>query len=764
MLKKLRSPLYLALLIPALLALTDFVAPLDHVYRNIHAKLGGKSSTDSIVVITFSNAFEAADDRGKSTTVGSHDLALVLEKLALQMPQRVVVDSPVAFGVDEEGDRALTSAFLKLHPDAIFVARSKENNTLALESKDSDFLIPPGNRIPGAKVALSAWGTNFIDYGIASRYSIEVGGRQYPTLSAELAGVKTGAQDRFQADYLFDIDSIPHLSAGKFIKGDYPPGLLTGRTVIVNSTGVATPLGLFGRGRVHPLALDLAGYQSLRKPFALDLGHHLLLGIVWLLANIASRREQRRRKFLCYGMAVGTAVFLPAVLFGIGFNVEPSAAMLCLMIYGAARLWQLRMRKIKHTSEAGLPNLLALSAQPVEVGHDVIVAVIARYEEILATLPKDLHGECARQIARRLSVGSGIETIYKGEGGHFAWTEEARPLEMQLNHLEGLRALFAAPLQIGSHTFDTNIHFGLDRNEGIDAPTRVNSALASANDALASGRAIELFEAERLAEAPWELSLHARIDEGLRNGEIWLAYQAQWDMKRAVPCGAEALIRWNHPTRGPIAPDAFILQAERAGRIDALTYWVLEEAITATLALNASVPPFHMSVNLSAQMVDKPSLVSNFVEIVRRRGIDPRLLTIEVTETSSVRNRPAAVQNLSQLRAMGFRLSIDDFGTGEASLAYLADLPSDELKLDRRFVSRILTHDREAKIVQSTIHLAHVLGQTVVAEGIEDQATYQALMRLGCDVGQGYFLGRPQPFDEFQRFLLKTGHRRFGSV
>lgn len=764
MLKKLRSPLYLALLIPALLALTDFVAPLDHVYRIIHAKLATKSSSDSVVVLTFDGRIDNAEERGKTTRTGSRELAAVLDKLVVQMPQRVIVDTPVVYGFDRAGDRELAEAFRKLQPDAIVVVRSTKINNLSLNHVTEDFDIPEERNIPGAKLALSAWGTNFLEYGVKSKFKIELNDVNYPTLPALMAGVSESESSFFQADYLLDISSIPSISAGKFIKGDYPPGLLTGRTVIVNSTGVATPLGFFGRGRVHPLALDLAGYQSLRKPFALDLGHHLLLGIVWLLVNLASRREQRRRKFLCYGMAVGTAVFLPAVLFGIGLNVEPSAAMLCLMIYGAARLWQLRMRKIKHTSEAGLPNLLALSAQPVEVGHDVIVAVIARYEEILATLPKDLHGECARQIARRLSVGSGIETIYKGEGGHFAWTEEARPLEMQLNHLEGLRALFAAPLQIGSHTFDTNIHFGLDRNEGIDAPTRVNSALASANDALASGRAIELFEAERLAEAPWELSLHARIDEGLRNGEIWLAYQAQWDMKRAVPCGAEALIRWNHPTRGPIAPDAFILQAERAGRIDALTYWVLEEAITATLALNASVPPFHMSVNLSAQMVDKPSLVSNFVEIVRRRGIDPRLLTIEVTETSSVRNRPAAVQNLSQLRAMGFRLSIDDFGTGEASLAYLADLPSDELKLDRRFVSRILTHDREAKIVQSTIHLAHVLGQTVVAEGIEDQATYQALMRLGCDVGQGYFLGRPQPFDEFQRFLLKTGHRRFGSV
>ncbi|MBX9884146.1 MAG: EAL domain-containing protein, partial [Novosphingobium sp.] len=136
--------------------------------------------------------------------------------------------------------------------------------------------------------------------------------------------------------------------------------------------------------------------------------------------------------------------------------------------------------------------MLALANDPLPVGSDLVVAVIARYEEMLATLPRELHGECARQIARRIAAGSGTATIYHGEGGQFGWSEEARPVEMQLDHLEGLRALFASPLTIGSHTFDTNIHFGLDRNEGFDTPTRVNSALASANEALSNGRAIEL--------------------------------------------------------------------------------------------------------------------------------------------------------------------------------------------------------------------------------------------------------------------------------
>ncbi|MBX9663518.1 MAG: EAL domain-containing protein [Novosphingobium sp.] len=436
---------------------------------------------------------------------------------------------------------------------------------------------------------------------------------------------------------------------------------------------------------------------------------------------------------------------MPLRLQGIVF--APDCALIFLAVYGSLRLWQKRTRRIQLTSASGLPNLLALAADPLPVGSDLVVGVIARYEEMLATLPRDLHGECARQIARRISAGSGTATIYHGEGGQFGWSEEARPLEMQLDHLEGLRALFAAPLTIGSHTFDTNIHFGLDRNEGFDTLTRVNSALASANEALSNGRAIELFEANRLAEAPWELSLHARIEEGLRNGDIWLAYQPQWNIAENRICGAEALIRWNHPTRGPITPDAFILQAERAGRIDALTYWVLDLAITAALALNARGPRFQMSVNLSAQMVDKPDLVSNFANIVNRRGIDPALLTVEVTETSSLRNRPAACQNLTKLRELGFRLSIDDFGTGEASLAYLADLPSDELKIDRRFVSRITSSPRDATIVANTIALAHALGQLVVAEGIENPETLAMLREMGCDLAQGYHLGRPQAFD-----------------
>jgi EAL domain-containing protein (putative c-di-GMP-specific phosphodiesterase class I) len=350
-------------------------------------------------------------------------------------------------------------------------------------------------------------------------------------------------------------------------------------------------------------------------------------------------------------------------------------------------------------------------------------------------------------------LASGDSKVYAADNGHFVWLEEPRSLDAQIGHLEGLKALFSAALVIEGHLLDTNIHFGLDRNIGNSSVSRIQSALASASEASSKGKLYEEFGRQKLEQAPWELSLHARIDEGLRNGDIWLALQAKHDLRTGYVTGAEALIRWNDPERGVIPPDAFILQAERAGRIEAITYWVFEKAMEYSRKLNQSRPLFNISVNLSARMVDQPGLVPRISELAARDNYDCSLLTFEVTETFNMVNHEVARQNLAALRAMGFRLSIDDFGTGQASLAYLAEIPSDEIKLDKRFVQSITTDKRECLIVRSIIKLAHDLGQEVVAEGVEDQATLEALRWMNCDLAQGFYIGRPVTFDELSRQL-----------
>jgi EAL domain-containing protein (putative c-di-GMP-specific phosphodiesterase class I) len=737
----LRSPLGIATLVALASALLGVSEPLGHPFWNFTSKVVRHSPPASIALITL--------DRKVSWT--SANQARLLARAMEQSPDKVVFDANLRVGEDRAGDAALATAAERLGRKLVFVSRAEHVDQLDAD----DFALPPESIARNNVVALSGWWSNIYYYAEAAPYAIDIGGRSYPTLSTELADVHSGWSGNYYPDISVDTDAVKRIPASRLLRGEVPRGEMAGRKIVISDLDRSPPILYFGHQAVPPIMVDIAGAAGLLKPVSFAFGSLLFLSTIPMIAFVGglmflAKRNSGRRKAGLYFGAVAISVGLPLMARTAGVVMSPDCSWILMAVYAAIRLWQKRTRRIQHTSVSGLPNLLALSTGQLEVGRDVVVAVIARYEEILATLPRELHGECAKQIARRIEVGVGTSEIYHGDGGHFAWTEEARPLEVQFSHLEGLRALFAAPLQIGQHTFDTNIRFGLDRNEGLDALTRVNSALASANEALTNGRAVELFEAHRLSEAPWELSLHARIDEGLRNGDIWMAYQSQWDIAENRICGAEALIRWNHPLRGPIAPDAFILQAERAGRIDALTYWVLEQAITAALELNAKGPRFQMSVNLSAQMVDKTELVSNFAEIVRRRGIDPGLLTIEITETSAVRNRPAACSNLTKLRQMGFRLSIDDFGTGEASLAYLADLPSDELKLDRRFVSRILDSERDRVIVASTIGLAHSLGQKVVAEGIEDHETYQMLRKLGCDYAQGFYLGRPQPLARFE--------------
>lgn len=735
----LRSTLGFSVLATLLLAMLAAGEPLAHGYWNFSYKLIQRSAPTSVVLVTVGNSQDWTTARE----------AELLARLRRQMPRRVLFDAVIPVGENLADDAALTREVRSFGNDISFIARSDKIDGFGPES----IAMPPKQITGTAPVLLSAWRGNFVLYATSAPYTIALGGKSYPTVSTELAGVTRGIEDYYYPDFSIDPATILRVPAERLLKEDLPSSQLAGRTVIVSGPTRAPQVLYFGHSFAPPVALDIAGAEGLKAPFSVSLGPQLSslpVLMLTILLVVAGRRVCGRRKVAWYLITVLTALVLPMALRWQGFVFGPDAAVIFMGIYGGLRSWQKRARRIQLTSASGLPNLLALANSPLPVGSDMVVAVVARYEEMLATLPRELHGESARQIARRIAAGAGTETIYHGDGGHFAWTEEARPLEMQLNHLQGLHALFAAPLIIGTHTFDTNIHFGLDRNEGLDAPTRFNLALASANEAFANGRTVELFEANRLAEAPWDLSLHARIEEGLRNGDIWLAFQSQWDLQENRMCGAEALIRWNHPTRGAIAPDAFILQAERAGRIDALTYWVLELAITAALTLNARGPRFQMSINLSAQMVDKPDLVANLSEIVRRRGIDPTLLTVEITETSSVRNRPAACQNLTRLREMGFRLSIDDFGTGEASLAYLADLPSDELKIDRRFVSRMTTSTRDRAIVANTIALAHALGQSVVAEGIETGETLAMLRAMGCDFAQGYHLGRPKPFSQLE--------------
>jgi len=216
--------------------------------------------------------------------------------------------------------------------------------------------------------------------------------------------------------------------------------------------------------------------------------------------------------------------------------------------------------------------------------------------------------------------------------------------------------------------------------------------------------------------------------------------------------GAEALVRWNHPTRGLLSPAQLLPAAEQAGLLRPLTDTVLELALAAAARWwpHRRVP---VSVNLSAANVNDLDLPSKVAAALTAHGLPPAALTLELVEDTLMADPERGRQVLGELRRLGVRTSIDDYGTGYSSLAYLRHLPADELKLDRSLTRDLDTDAAAATIVRHTVALAHDLGLSVVAEGVEDPATSRALAALGCDVGQGYAFARPMPLDAFLAVL-----------
>ncbi|MBF5080796.1 bifunctional diguanylate cyclase/phosphodiesterase [Quadrisphaera sp. INWT6] len=240
--------------------------------------------------------------------------------------------------------------------------------------------------------------------------------------------------------------------------------------------------------------------------------------------------------------------------------------------------------------------------------------------------------------------------------------------------------------------------------------------------------------------------------------QVVVHYQPQVDLRTGETTGVEALVRWHHPRLGLLAPSAFVDLAEQHGLVAALTTRVLRTAAADAVSWHSSGHPLRVAVNLSTSCLVNPALLPLIDDVLAQTGIDPGLLVMEVTETTLMSDPEQALATAHGIRQRGVQLSIDDYGTGYSSLAYLASLPATELKLDRSFTSRLTGDSATAAIVASTVDLAHRLGLRLLAEGVEDEETLQALVAAGCDESQGYWHARPAPAAAVTRWL-REGRR-----
>ena len=378
----------------------------------------------------------------------------------------------------------------------------------------------------------------------------------------------------------------------------------------------------------------------------------------------------------------------------------------------------------------------------------VAIIDLDRFKEINDSFGHHLGDRLLQMVAGRLSESVGRTGVLARLGGDefgllLPTADRECGLKIAAALLDALRHPFDLE-QIAVHV-DASIGVAVFPDHGTDRSTLLRHADSAMYAAKNDHRGVAVATSGGDDVGRQRLTTLEQLRAGLDRRELVLHFQPQMHLASGVISGVEALVRWNHPTRGLVYPDAFLPLAEHAGLMGRLTLQVLEMALEQHRAWLADGLELTVAVNLSTSNLLDAALPDHVADALARHDALPSALHLEVTEEVMMRDAARTTDVLADLRAMGIRLAVDDYGTGYSSLAYLHALPVDDLKLDRAFVAHCDTDPRSAAIVKSTVELAHNLNMRMIAEGVENQAVLDRLQQWNCDLIQGYHISRPQP-------------------
>jgi len=485
----------------------------------------------------------------------------------------------------------------------------------------------------------------------------------------------------------------------------------------------------------------------------------------------------------------------PAGAFEIYLSYHPIAAALTrdkrtialLVAIGLALLWVIlyrivarASRKLRHQARenyrlahydrlTGLPNrtlLLerltwALAAERAEPGTVAVLLVdIDRFKEINNTLGHANGDHVLREIARRLesALGAGELLARPGADEYAALLSGADGAADALAAAGRIQASLEAPVVLDGVALNVEASVGITLNgaRGEAAPLLLQRADAALGYAREHSSRVHLYSPECEQFDAARLILLGQVRGALDRGDFVLHYQPQVDLKTRRVTGVEALVRWKHSEHGLMGPLSFIPLIEPTALVGPFTLRLIDDALRQMAAWRRRGIYPQMSVNLSARNLLDAELAAKVGDLLELHAIPAKRLTLEVTESAALVDPERAVAVLQALRARGIEVSVDDFGTGNASIEYLSTLPASEIKIDRSFITGILEDPRADAIVRSTLDLARNLGLTVVAEGIETEAEMEHLTALGCETGQGYFFSPPVPAEQLSAWLGAT--------
>jgi diguanylate cyclase (GGDEF)-like protein len=318
------------------------------------------------------------------------------------------------------------------------------------------------------------------------------------------------------------------------------------------------------------------------------------------------------------------------------------------------------------------------------------------------------------------------------------------------------------PVTVGEHNVTAALRCGMAMSpeHTTDAEELLQHAETALLAAVGNDAAYELYSKEKSNDIVDALGLEIELDLAISRGEFELHYQPKISTESLTPCGAEALIRWHNPNRGPISPDIFIPMADRTGRIEPITRFVLNTALRESADWPTHWGELSVAINVTPKVIDQVDLPEMILGALGMWGAEAARLFVEVTEGAIMADPEASLKVLKDLRDLDVHVSIDDFGTGYSSLSYFKNIPADELKIDKSFVVNMLEDAGDKQIVRAVIELARGFGLAVTAEGVEDAKTAAELSSLGCDRLQGYHYSRPLPQQAFIAWLDDYAKRR----
>jgi diguanylate cyclase (GGDEF)-like protein len=426
-----------------------------------------------------------------------------------------------------------------------------------------------------------------------------------------------------------------------------------------------------------------------------------------------------------------------------------------------------------HDSLTGLPNRVLLEdrltqaiARATREGHGFAVAVfdVDRFKVVNDSFGHRAGDELLKQVAQRIQgVARSIDTVVRFGGDEFVLIIDGLS---QRSDAESVAQRAIEALRLPVHTEGADLHvsasvgIALFPQDGASADALLASADAAMYCVKQRGRNGLQFFAPGMDSVTHERGkLEADLHEALARAQFELHYQPKVDARTGLVHGAEALIRWRHPERGPVPPGEFIPLAEECGLIESIGQWVIREACRQARAWQLEgLARTRVAVNLSAFQFRHGTLLQTIQQALRDFSLDPSYLEVEITESALMSDPEESVQILEQLSRMGVLVSVDDFGTGYSSMSYLRRFPIDKLKIDRTFINELTSRPDDASIVRAIVSLAHSLKLKVVAEGVETPEQLEFLQSLGCDQYQGYHFSPAVPAAEFAG-LIRRGER-----